>query len=563
MGLDRISDILGVRYLLNGSIRRAGEQVRVTATLVDDTGYQVWSETFDGELKGIFGFQSDIAEKVASEITRELVVLESPVAAQVTDSPEAYRYYLIGREYLNRRPPNWAANAAEAYRHSIAADPSYAPPYAGLSMALMMGASNMPPKTTFLEAESLIEQALSLDPMLAEAWMAKGLPNVGNPKFDAHQAIMDLEYALELNPNLVTAYNWLAISLSKIGDIEGMIRTRERGLAVDPLHPVLLMNSADVYLARNDFEGWKQQLLRLLDLPEPPSFLSAILSRKHQEYGFLPEALRWAKELVRINIATGATPNLPKLILLYESLGMNESADYWLDRYEIHAGDLADFRLTRIDLLNSRGLFDEIDMDMDWLLDEWSIDVNDPSSDYIESLGFLLSLRGEYETAIPLLKRSLNLDEPVRMRGGNPDDIFTLHLLAFDYAQIGQDERVDAILDRAEQISRNMFALGNFLSHPDNQLAPAIIHAARGDLAGGAQALRTAFGAGWRNYYSERHFPPWRGAWQSEEFAPVVEDIVAALEQQRAEVEAIEAEKDFRLEFELLITKEHHQPVRP
>ncbi len=556
MSLERISNILGVRYLLNGSIRRAGDQIRVTATLVDDTGYQVWSETFDGELKGIFKFQSEIAEKVASEITRELVVLKSPVAAQTTESTEAYRYYLIGREFFNRRPPNWAVNAADAYRKSIAADPGYAPPYAGLSIALQMGDLPDSAEGLLADPKALVEHALKLDPMLAEAWMAKALPNWGNPDFDCQVAIKDLEYALELNPNLATAYNWLAICLGTINDIDGMIRARERGLAVDPLHPVLLMNSADLYLARNDFKGWKQQLMRLLDLPEPPNFVYGILSSMHRKYGLFPEALMWTKKLISLNRATGVMSQIPELISLYEVLGMPESADYWLNIFESNTDDLEELTVAKMELLILRGQFDKTDRHLDWMLDHWSIDLSNPPRGMLGELGFLLSMGADFEPAIPLLERILELDQPVSERNNSSDDIFLLHLLAYDYEQTNQQEKVNAILERAEHMTRNMYALGNFLSYPDNQLTPALNFAVRGELEKSAQALRTAFEAGWIDYYAERHIPHWRGAWESEEFAPVVADIVAALEQQRAEVEAVEAENNFRAEFEIMLKED-------
>ena len=554
MGLDKISDILGVRYLLNGSIRRAGDQVRVTAPLVDDSGFQVWSESFDGDLKGIFKFQSEIAEKVASEITRELIVLKSPVAAQITESTEAYRYYLIGREYFNRRPDNWEQQAAEAYRNSIAADPEYAPPYAGLSVVIRMGAGSGTFKEIVAEAERLIERSLELDPLLAEGWMAKGLPNMGDPDFDFEEAIRNLEYALELNPNLASAYNWLAICFNRINDSEGMDRARQRGLSVDPLHPVLLMNSADSYLAQNDFEGWKREIMRLLDLPEPPTLVYMVLSSKHQEYGFLSEALKLTKQHIRLSRVAEAVQNLPQIIYLYDALGMPEMADYWLERYKSHEVDLIEFNIVKGELAILRGQFDEFVTGLDWVLDEMSVDVKDPPGFLVRDIGILLSLKGDFEAANLLLERYLNPDQPVTDINNNSDEIFLIHLLALNYEKAGQQEKAITMLNRAEQITANMLSLGNFVSYPDNQLSPALNFAARGDPTSSAQALRTAFEAGWRNYYSERHWPTWRGAWESEEFVPVVADIVTAIEQQRAEVEAIEADHDFRVEFEALIS---------
>jgi len=244
MGLEQISDILGVRYLLSGSIRRDGDQVRLTARLLDASGYQVWSESFDGELTGIFKFQSEIAEKVASEITRELVVLKSPEPARTTASAEAYRQYLIGREYFHDRSDNWRNLAAEAYRRSIAEDPDFAPPYAGLATVIKMGADFEDPAGMWVHVNGLIEHALELDPLLAVAWMARGLPHGLEPDLDLDRNIAYLEKALELDPSLAIAYGWLEIALHWAGrgdEAEGML---ERALDFDSPGP-----------ARNSHDG--------------------------------------------------------------------------------------------------------------------------------------------------------------------------------------------------------------------------------------------------------------------------------------------------------------------
>ena len=106
-GPARISEILGVRYLLHGSVRRDNNFVRVTARLIDDTGYQVWSETFDRELEGIFAIQSEIANTVARHIEREIVPLVEQPAGRTTKNMEAFDAYLVGRAFVNARTRGW------------------------------------------------------------------------------------------------------------------------------------------------------------------------------------------------------------------------------------------------------------------------------------------------------------------------------------------------------------------------------------------------------------------------------------------------------------------------
>ena len=131
LSIRRISDILRVRYLLQGSVRRDADQIRVTAQLVDESGFQIWSETFDRRLEGIFSIQKDIANSVAQQLVAEIAPHE-PGAGSTTSNIDAYQEYLIGREYLNGRKPRWQKGAIAAFQRAIDLDPNFAPPYAGL-----------------------------------------------------------------------------------------------------------------------------------------------------------------------------------------------------------------------------------------------------------------------------------------------------------------------------------------------------------------------------------------------------------------------------------------------
>ena len=337
----RISDILGVRYLLNGSVRREGNLVRLTARLVDDQGFQLWSDTYDGELEKIFDFQTEIAANVASQIVSELIEPVAVSAARVTDSPEAYLQYLIGREYFHKRPPNWNIAAAEAYRQAINLDPDYAPPYAGLAIALTL--TNDPEDVTAirLEAEAAVERAFELDTQLAEAYMARGLVAAEVRRTDADQASAanDYEKAIELDPSQSMAYNWLAIVYRRLGRDAEADNAQDRGLEVDPLNPMLLVNTSDRFLARGDFDGKIAALKQILKLPEPPGLVFRSLSDTHFEYGHLVEALQWAKEAVRTYCDATCGRVAVRLPDIYLQLGMQDDAAYWIQQYYRVGGD--------------------------------------------------------------------------------------------------------------------------------------------------------------------------------------------------------------------------------
>ncbi len=556
IGLDRVSDILGVRYLLNGSIRRDGDQIRLTARLVDDSGYQLWSKSFDGQLSGIFKFQTEIAEQVASEITRELVILKSPEPARTTTSMEAYRQYLIGREYFHKRPPNWRDLAAEAYRRAIEEDPDFAPPYANLAIVTKMGAAFEDPGSLWPYVNGLIEHAFELDPQLAEAWMARGLPHTEEPDFDLDRNIESLERALDLDPNLGTAYAWLYIAnLWANKPSNEAIAILERGLQIDPLNPILLLAYADSFLVKGDFTTWKKQLLTLQDLPEIPTMVYHILSRVHFDYGKLSEAVHWRKQSIRLN-QKASDSELVSFLFIYEQLGMQQEADYWFDQLEQYVPHPVNNEFLRLTLLAYRGEPDVIELTREWLT-AFSHDLGKAGSLPFQLIAPVLITVGEYAEGIALLEDNLNFSAPLDPLevAGNYDFFRLTHWLAFAYQKTGRIKDSEVLLARADEMLELLNPKTEFADHPDGLILTALDHAVSGNLGDAATALHKAYEAGWRAYYFEVNNPLWHGAWASTEFAPVVSDLLADIERQRNEVEAIEAEHDFRVEFKSLMTE--------
>ncbi len=136
-----ISEKLGVRYLLQGSVRRDSNQVRVTARLLDATGFQVWSQTFDRKLEGIFVIQSEIAATVSSQIVNKIIPMQALSAGRTTTNMEAYNAYLAGKALTDRRSLGWREKAESNFRNAIEMDPGFAPPYAGLATVLTINKS--------------------------------------------------------------------------------------------------------------------------------------------------------------------------------------------------------------------------------------------------------------------------------------------------------------------------------------------------------------------------------------------------------------------------------------
>jgi TolB-like protein/tetratricopeptide (TPR) repeat protein len=541
LGLDRISDLLGVRYLLGGSVRRSGDQVRLTAQLVDEDGFQVWSESFDGDLSDIFSFQADIAEQVASRVTREVIIVKSPEPVE----PEAYSQYLIGKAITHDRPPGWKNRAAEAFRKAIEIDPEFAPPYAGLAIAIKFGADIDDSLDFWPYVYSLIDKALELDPELAEAYAGRGLPNFEEPDFDLRQNEENLRRALELDPTLGSAYNWLSIVLIESGQHAEAMDIRRQGIEIDPLNPPLVLNYFDYHLARNDPDAYFEAVSRLLELPTPPGMVYNALGGVSWDFGRLADSVKWGKQSIRVNKLS--TPGLFEFALRYEALGMTEMANHWMNVASETDSPLAFY--PRIELLRIRGSLEAADIDLPAMRALFGEDFPSLAGD----IAPWLVTAGLYDEAIELLEPGFGelpaIEFPLR-------GLDLLHWLADAYQATGQAEQAQAVIAEAENRVSRFDLAAPFAGNPDLLIPLPRHYAAIEDYEQARYWLRKAIDAGWRQYYLEVHNPLWRGAWQRQDFAPLVEELRADIALQRAEVEAIERKHDFRAEYAAMIAEQ-------
>ncbi len=238
--LRTIGEALGVSYILEGSVRKAGRQVRIAAQLVKvDDGYHLWSETYDRELTDIFAIQDEIAAEILDQLKAQLLDDERQgLVSQRTDS-EVYDLYLLARQRLASRTPQSIESAAEILDRAIAKDPTYAPAYAQRGIAEMFLANDsygtIPRAEAYAQGKRYVDIALELNPQLAEAWAGLGLYHVNQPaEFD--QAFIALEKALAINPNLIDASNWLQIALQDSGEPRAALQLLVQMTQRDPLY---------------------------------------------------------------------------------------------------------------------------------------------------------------------------------------------------------------------------------------------------------------------------------------------------------------------------------------
>ena len=239
-----IAKQLGVAYVVEGSVRKAGNEVRITAQLIKASdGFHVWSDTFTRELKNVFAVQDEIAGLIAKKL--ELKIDESGKPVPVAVNPEAYRLYLEGRREWNQRSADSLARAQVLFEQALAIEPNFARAQAGLADTIYIARGQdggRGSEASEKQAEALAQSALRLDPRLAEPYATLGIIAARNP--ESAKADAYFKQALALNPNYSTAHHWYGLALLRSGDPAGSLVELQRAAELDPLAPVIHSNLA-------------------------------------------------------------------------------------------------------------------------------------------------------------------------------------------------------------------------------------------------------------------------------------------------------------------------------
>ena len=218
--LRKIGETLGVANILEGSVRKAGGKVRITAQLIQvKDGFHLWSESYDRELTDVFAIQDEIANAILKEMKATLLEGDASAIAATRTDAEAYELYLLAKQRIYERTRLALESAAELLDQAITIDPQYAPAYAqrGIAANLLSVANygNIPHDQAMAESKLNLDKALALDENLAEAWAGLGLYYTGPPP-QPYKSMPALEKALSINPNQVDASLWLSLNYQAV-----------------------------------------------------------------------------------------------------------------------------------------------------------------------------------------------------------------------------------------------------------------------------------------------------------------------------------------------------------
>jgi len=230
--------------LVEGSVRKAGNKVRVTAQLVNGaTEGHLWSSRYDKSLDDVFAVQSDIAEQVTNALRIQLLPNEKEaIKKKATESAEAYVLYLKGRYYLNERNPASVKRAMGYFDSALERDPAFALALVGLAdcYLILIDQFVLEVNETHPKVGSLLDRALKLDDTLAEAHASLG--NLLHDQWNWSGAEAEYKRAVELDSNYATAYHWYSLMLAGTGRAEQALDEINRALRLDPVSPIVNTN---------------------------------------------------------------------------------------------------------------------------------------------------------------------------------------------------------------------------------------------------------------------------------------------------------------------------------
>ena len=301
--LPQIAKQLGVMNILEGSVQKANDQVRVNVQLINAiTDAHLWADTFDRQLTDIFAVETEIAKAIAESLQAKLTGSEKNSIAKVpTVNTEAYELYLKGRFFWNKRSGVDLRKAIEFFNQAIAKDPNYALAYAGLadSYLLLPNYGGAPTADVVPQARAAVTKALELDDSLAEAHASLGLLDTLDLRLE--RAITHMERAVQLKPNYATGHHWLGLGHLSLGHFGQAIKEGKRAAELDPLSVIINADLAWTYASAHRLDEAEAQARRTLEI-DPRFFLAHYyLGGIRQAKGEMTEAISEFQQAFDLN----------------------------------------------------------------------------------------------------------------------------------------------------------------------------------------------------------------------------------------------------------------------
>jgi len=496
VNIREIGRLLNVRTLLEGSVRKIGNRVRLTAQLINiEDGFHIWSQTYDRELTDIFAIQDEVSNHIATALVESFTGLSTRPVGR-TDSFAASQAYRTGRIHWWRRTPGELQRAIELFATALEHDAYFAPAYAAMAdtWLLLSLYGNVNKMKAIRKAEAMIENALEIDPGSAEAFAALGLARWQIGQMDAAESA--LRQAVELNENYVPAQLWLAGLLGELGRYPEEHLVLEQAMAIDPLNELLAMNYANNLSVRGDWAEGKELMQGLIELRPDSTMLLRKMAAFELEHGNLVEGWNLANRawqlqpdnpedisaLARTWLLLGEVEEAERIIRQgLETSGQNSNllSVYWLTLMVLHRFEEAE-ALVR-DLMSDYGdsLPDALQRDFDF------------------RLGIMAFGREDFSRAYSLFNSAIG-DENGGIYQG--EEVWAITMASLASEMVGKHEEAESrLVDAERKVQR---ARLNGVDDPGIFYTESVILAMRGQPVQSLEKLNQAYKRGFRELWT-------------------------------------------------------------
>jgi TolB-like protein/Flp pilus assembly protein TadD len=325
--LPQIAKRLGVSSILEGSVQKTADRVRVTVQLINAASdAHLWGETYDRNLTDVFAAESDIAKMIADTLRAKLSGSEQhAIAVRPTESAEAHQLYLRGRYFWNKRTGADLKKSIDYFNQAIDKDPNYALAYAGVADAyvLFSAYAEGSPKDSLPQAKAAAKKALELDSTLGEAHASLAQALLAYD-LDFAGANREFRRAIELNPNYATAHHWYAESgLVPLGQFDDAIAEAKRALELDPLSVIINADVGTILTSARRYDQAIEQLRKTVEMDPGFYYAHWTLGDALELKGRNEEAMAEYKKAIALN-----DDPLPRALLghLYAKIGRKDEA---------------------------------------------------------------------------------------------------------------------------------------------------------------------------------------------------------------------------------------------
>jgi len=529
----KIGRLLNVSTVLEGSVRTSGDQVRLTAQLINvEDGYHIWSKIYDRKLTDIFEIQDEVASSIASALVDSFTGLVNKPESR-TDSLAASQSYRTGRLHWWRRTPAELQKAIEMFATALEHDAGFAPAYAAMAdtWLLLSLYGNITTVKATEKAQMMIEKALELDPESAEAFAALGLARWQIGQMDAAESA--LRQAVELNEDYIPAQLWLAGVLGEQGRYPEEHLVLQQAMQRDPLNELLMVNYANNLSTRGDWQSGRDMLGDLLALRPDSSLLLRFMAKMELNNGNLVQGWELANRAYQLE------PDNPEDIAALAGTWVLLGDTAEAERLVLKGLETSDQNPS---LLGTRWMalivarrYEEAEL----LLRDQMAQFGDSMPEALQrkfnfQLGMIAMLRGDHALARDLLVSAISKEDDPAYSG---DEVMTITMAALAAELLGEKEAAAELLAGAERKIKR--ARLNGVDNPNIYYNEAVLLTMRSEPQKAMEKLREAYSRGFRELWVmdiDGRLAPLR---DMPEFITLMEQIREDVSHARAEIHSL------------------------